>query len=64
MSPEDIPKIFRLDSRYTIPGTELEKGTGLGLVLCNDVLRKHGRKLEIDSSSGEGSHFSFILAVV
>lgn len=38
-------------------GTEQEKGVGLGLSLCRDLLKRVGWSLEIDSELGRGSCF-------
>jgi signal transduction histidine kinase len=42
-------------------GTENEKGSGLGLMLCSDFVVQHGSPLTIDSQAGKGSSFSFSL---
>ncbi len=42
-------------------GTECEAGSGLGLLLCREFIRKMGGVLEIDSKEGEGSCFSITL---
>ena len=47
---------FQADSR---PGTENERGTGLGLILCKELLESLNSKLEIESKAGSGSTFSF-----
>lgn len=43
----------------TTPGTYQEKGTGLGLLLCADLLKDCGADLEVKSKTGEGTTFSF-----
>jgi len=54
----DILKGIRNTSRY---GTENEKGSGLGLVLCRDLIKMHGSELQIESRPGHGSVFRFSL---
>ncbi|WP_430817641.1 ATP-binding protein [Carboxylicivirga sp. RSCT41] len=44
-------------------GSHMEKGTGLGLTVCQDFLKVHNSTLEIDSTPGKGSTFSFSLPV-
>lgn len=43
------------------PGTEKEKGTGLGVMLCREMIARHGQEFIVDSSVGNGSTFSFTL---
>ncbi|MES2733352.1 MAG: hybrid sensor histidine kinase/response regulator [Bacteroidota bacterium] len=45
-------------------GTSLEKGTGIGLHLCQEYLEKLGGKLSINSKPGQGSTFSFSLPYI
>ncbi len=60
--PDDIiPKLFKIDERVNKEGTEGEPGTGLGLVLCTELLKKQKSKITIESEVGKGSTFSFIL---
>lgn len=49
---------------YTTKGTSSETGTGLGLMLCNEFLAKNNSQLQIESTPGEGSIFSFTLPKV
>ncbi|MCT4639030.1 MAG: PAS domain S-box protein [Bacteroidales bacterium] len=63
MSAEVIEKLFKLDSEVSSAGTEGEKGTGLGLILCNEFIKKHGRNLDVTSIVGEGSEFVFYLPI-
>ncbi|HBQ58698.1 MAG TPA: two-component sensor histidine kinase, partial [Balneolaceae bacterium] len=38
-------------------GTQKEKGTGLGLQICKEMIALHEGKLEIESEVGKGSTF-------
>ncbi|RRD62990.1 ATP-binding protein, partial [Tannerella forsythia] len=42
-------------------GTQGEKGSGLGLIICKDFLRRNGSRLVIESRKGEGTRMSFEL---
>jgi signal transduction histidine kinase len=42
-------------------GTSRETGTGLGLNLCREFVKKHGGVIRVESVVGEGSTFSFTL---
>ncbi len=61
LSEEEINKLFKLDVQFTRPGTSKEQGTGLGLMLCKELVEKHGGKIRIESKVGEGSNFIFTL---
>lgn len=58
-----LPDLFRHDVKTTSEGTAGEKGTGLGLVYSNDIMKAHGGCLEVKSKRGEGSVFQAILPV-
>lgn len=60
--PEDrINKLFILSESYSTPGTNNEKGTGLGLILCNEFIKKNNGLIWVESEIGKGSSFSFSL---
>jgi PAS domain S-box-containing protein len=52
-----IPNLFKLDSNTSTLGTEGEKGTGLGLILCKEIMDKHNGKIEVESVLNEGTTF-------
>ncbi|WP_158027284.1 sensor histidine kinase [Labilibacter marinus] len=61
ISDEDIKMILNPSQHFTKEGTYNEKGAGIGLVICNDLLKKHHSKLQIESRKNIGSKFSFII---
>jgi signal transduction histidine kinase len=61
ISEENIQRLFNIDTNYTIPGTEREKGTGLGLILCKEFAEKHNGKITVESTIGKGSKFTISL---
>ena len=57
ISKEEIEKLFRLDSKFSNPGTANELGTGLGLKLCMEFAEKMGGSIHVESIQNEGSNF-------
>jgi PAS domain S-box-containing protein len=57
----NLEKLFRIDGSYSTVGTNNEKGTGLGLILCKDFIDKHQGEVEVESEPGVGSRFYFSL---
>ncbi len=57
MSQEDIDKLFRIDVNLTSVGTDNEKGTGLGLILCKEFMDMHSGRIWAESEPGKGSVF-------
>ena len=58
---EVIPKLFSISQKTSTIGTESEKGTGLGLILCKDLVEKNNGKIWVKSQFGKGSEFSFTI---
>ncbi|MDA3817511.1 MAG: tetratricopeptide repeat-containing sensor histidine kinase [Prolixibacteraceae bacterium] len=52
-----IKKLFRIDSKYRGIGTNNEKGTGLGLVICAELIKKLDGNIKAESTVGKGSIF-------
>jgi len=61
MSPAIIDHLFQLDVKTGRNGTEGEPSTGLGLLLCNEFVEKHGGKISVESEEGKGSTFYFTI---
>ena len=61
MTGEEIDKLINKNINFTTYGTNNEKGSGLGLMLCKDFIKLHNGELSIDSKPGEGSTFRFTL---
>jgi signal transduction histidine kinase len=61
MKQEAIDKLFVIDQKVVSTGTANEKGTGLGLILCKELVEKNGGYITASSELGKGSTFSFTL---
>ncbi len=60
--PEDVQaKLFHSSSLFSTYGTDDEKGSGLGLLLCNEFVRRQGGDIFMKSKEGQGSVFTFTL---
>ena len=58
IAPEFIDQIF---NTYSSKDAEQQKGYGLGLALCRIIVEKMGGRIDVESTLGEGSKFTFIL---
>lgn len=61
MTDEQLEKIFKIDKIISTIGTDGELGSGMGLILCNDILKKHNGKITVQSKEGKGSTFTIAL---
>jgi CheY-like chemotaxis protein len=60
---EDIGKLFTVATKHTTTGTAGEKGSGLGLSLCKEIVEKHGGEISVESKYGYGTTFKFTIPV-
>ncbi len=58
---EYIDKLFKIGSTFSTYGTDKEKGTGLGLILCKELIEKNGGSIRADSEEDKGSTFYFTI---
>lgn len=61
MRSETLENLFKDRTVDTQTGTSGEMGTGLGLVLCKDLIEQSGGSISVKSVLGEGSEFIFII---
>jgi len=60
---DDLNKLFKIDTKFTLKGTGGEKGSGLGLSLVQEIVEKHGGEIRVDSEYGKGSQFIFTIPI-
>ncbi len=63
MTDEETGKLFKIETNYTRLGTDKEKGTGLGLILCKEFVEKLGGQIGVESQPGKGSTFNISIPV-
>lgn len=61
MEPDVANNLFVIDKQRTTNGTNNEKGTGLGLIICKDFIEKNGGKISVVSKVAYGTNISFTL---
>ena len=61
MDEETLGKLFSLDDNISLPGTDNERGSGLGLILCRELVEKQGGTIRAESQLNTGSTFTIIL---
>jgi len=61
MTPQTVKNLFRPNIFFSTRGTENEKGSGLGLILCNELLKKNNGTISVESEPDKGSIFKVTL---
>lgn len=58
---DSMEKLFKVDHIISTSGTGGEQGSGMGLILCNDIIKKHNGSIIVRSEEGSGSTFTIQL---
>jgi signal transduction histidine kinase len=58
ITPEDLPKIFQ--PFFT---AKKKRGLGLGLPICDRIIKNHGGRIKVESQPGQGTTFEIYLPV-
>jgi two-component system, sensor histidine kinase and response regulator len=61
MNKKELKGLFHIGTYLSEMGTAGETGSGLGLLLVDELIRRGGSKLKVRSDVGKGSAFSFTL---
>jgi signal transduction histidine kinase len=61
MDSLQLSKLFSLSEHRSTMGTDQEKGTGLGLLICKEFVEKNGGMIVVESKPELGSSFTFTL---
>jgi signal transduction histidine kinase len=59
MSQEVIDKLFRIDVNHSTPGTDNEQGTGLGLIICKEMVERNNGQIWVESRPNQGTTIAF-----
>ena len=57
MEPDRLTKIFKNAHLVTSRGTSSEPGSGLGLIICQELIKIHGASIRAESEPGKGTTF-------
>lgn len=61
ISKNDIEKLFKIDVHHTTKGTHDEMGTGIGLILCKELIEKNFGTIWVESELNKGTKFIFTI---
>jgi len=61
MNQAILSQLFSLSAKTNRKGTEGELSSGLGLILCKELIEKHEGKIWVESEENKGSTFFFTL---
>jgi signal transduction histidine kinase/ligand-binding sensor domain-containing protein len=59
MTKNQIDNLFNINKNTYTAGTNGEKGSGLGLILCKEFIEEYNGTITVESAPGKGSTFSF-----
>ncbi len=64
VSQTDAAKLFKIEVHHSTIGTAKEKGTGLGLIICKEMVEKNGGQIWVESEVGKGTAVKFTVPLV
>ncbi|MGD8782250.1 MAG: PAS domain-containing sensor histidine kinase [Ignavibacteria bacterium] len=60
MDDHTLENLFKIDKHISTRGTNEEEGTGLGLILCKEMVEKNNGKISVESEKGVGTTFKLL----
>lgn len=63
MSEDEVKKLWNRSVPFTKKGTDGEDGSGLGILLCTELVEKHGCRIWLESEKGVGTTFYFSMPI-
>ncbi len=63
ISPENLQKLFKIGLYHSTTGTNHEQGTGLGLIICKEMVEKNGGQILVGSEFGKGTVAKFTVPI-
>lgn len=64
MNESRLKSLFHFEKKDSVLGTEKETGTGLGLLICKELLEKSGEKIWVTSELGQGTSIIFSVKLI
>jgi signal transduction histidine kinase len=61
MEKAQVEALYDFGSMRSRPGTANERGSGLGFMLCKEIVDNHGGRIDVASEVGKGSTFTVFL---